>query len=349
MRATEEVLASGQVLQGPVVNRLEQRLCKSLDLEHCVTLGSGTDAVSFAIAALGLPEGSRIAAPTMTFVASASGIVHNRCIPVFVDVDPETMLMDEMALLDLIARRAVDAIVVVHLYGQLQNLDSVGRAAEEAGIPIIEDAAQALGATRHGKAPGRYGVATCVSFDPTKVIGAFGSGGALLTDDGGIAESVRRLRYHGHDGKGRYLLAGFNSQMHSIQAALLDVKFDHWKEWQSQRRTVAERFIHGLSNIGEVTLLKTLPGNVHNYHKFVFHAEKRDGLSSHLAELGIQTKIHYPVPLHQQPEFHSLIGTVRLPRAEAAARSILSLPIYPELTEDEIERVVAGIRSYYGH
>jgi dTDP-4-amino-4,6-dideoxygalactose transaminase len=258
------------------------------------------------------------------------------------------MLMDEQALLRLIDDRAVDAIVVVHLYGQLQNLDTIGPAAEQAGIPIVEDAAQVLGATRHGKAAGQYGAMICLSFDPTKVIGAFGSGGAVLCRDDQRADHVRRLRYHGHDGKGLYLIAGYNSQMHSVQAALLGVKLENWQEWQNQRTRIARRYSDGLADVSGIEPLEVLPENVHNFHKFVFHARDRDGLKAHLDKLGIQTKIHYPIPLHQQPEFQPFVGGVQLPNVEAAAGTILSLPIYPEMTSDEVDRVVASVRAYNG-
>jgi dTDP-4-amino-4,6-dideoxygalactose transaminase len=348
LQAAETVMAGGQVLQGPAVRELEERLCGVFGAAHCVALGSGTDAVTFAIAALGLPEGSRIAAPAMTFVASASGILHNRCVPVFVDVDPATMLMDEAMLGDLIDRRVVDAVVVVHLYGQMQNLDEIGPAAAAAGIPIIEDAAQALGSTRHGVAPGRHAAATCLSFDPTKVVGAYGSGGALLTDDEALAAFVRRMRYHGHDGHGQYQFAGYNSQLQSLQAALLNVKLAHLEAWQERRIAIAQQYLAGLTGLNGVSPMETLPGNDHNYHKFVLTVQDREALIAHLKDLGIQTKVHYPVPLHKQPLFRRVIGDIRLPKVEAAAERILSLPMYPEMTDVEVVRIVEGLRGHYG-
>lgn len=346
LAAAAGVLESGQVLQGPAVKNLEARLCEDSGLKHCVTLGSGTDAVCFAIAALGLEPGSRIAVSSMTFIASASPILHNHCVPVFVDVDPETMLMDLDATGKLIENGQIDAVVAVHLYGQMLALEDLAPVAARHGVAIIEDAAQVLGAMRHGLPAGRAGRAMCLSFDPTKVVGAFGSGGALLTDDDGIAEFVRRIRYHGQGAAGRFEMPGYNSQLHTLQAAFLDVKLDRLSAWQERRTEIARRYDRGLANLPAVNALKVLEGNLHNYHKYVIAARDRDGLADHLSRLGVQTKIHYPTPLHRQPLFHSDEARPALPRVEAAVGRILSLPIYPELTDAEADRVIAGIRSF---
>jgi dTDP-4-amino-4,6-dideoxygalactose transaminase len=346
LAAAAEVLESGQVLQGPAVKTLEARLCEIAGLKHCVTLGSGTDAVSFAIAALGLEPGSRIAVTSMTFIASASPILHNHCVPVFVDVDPETMLMDLDATGQLIEAGRVDAVIAVHLYGQMLALEDLAPIAERHGVAIIEDAAQVLGATRHGNPAGRVGRIMCLSFDPTKVVGAFGSGGALLTDDDAVAEFVRGIRYHGQGAAGRFEMPGYNSQLHSLQAAFLDVKLDRLAEWQERRAKIARRYGRGLANLPDIGALTVLEGNEHNYHKYVIAAQDRDGLAEHLSRLGIQTKIHYPTPLHQQPIFNSDEAQPALPRVEAAVGRILSLPIYPEMTDAEADRVIEGIRLF---
>jgi len=348
LSAAARILESGQVLQGPAVKELEVRLCETTGLKHCVTLGSGTDAVSFAIAALGLKPGSRIAVPTMTFVASASPILHNQCVPVFVDVDSETMLMDLDATGTLIENGQVDAVIAVHLYGQMLALEDLAPVAACHGIPIVEDAAQVLGATRHGVPAGRVGRIMCISFDPTKVVGAFGSGGALLTDVDTIAEFVRSIRYHGQGATGYFERPGYNSQLHTLQAAFLKVKLDQVAVWQKRRQDIAQRYDQGLANLPNVNALKVLAGNVHNFHKYVIVAQDRDALADYLSRLGIQTKVHYPVPLHQQSLFHSEEVQPPLPRAEAAVKRILSLPIYPELTDAEADRVIEGIRSFCG-
>ncbi len=337
------VLESGHVLQSPEVEDLEQRLAALHGCAHCVTVNSGTDALIFAIMALNLREGSRIAVPAMTFVASASAILHARCVPVFVDVDPETMLMDEAQVIDLIHGKEVEAVLAVHLYGQLMPLDGIAAEAARYGIAIIEDAAQAIGATRNGEPAGRWGRVSCLSFDPTKVLGAYGSGGAALTNDADIARRVRRLRYHGHSGNQTYEMPGYNSQMDSIQAAILCAKMDFLESWQTRRSEIAARIRNGLAGLNSIRPLKTLPGNLHNYHKFVLHAEDRPRLVDRLKQHGVDTKVQYPIPLHRQPCFAGLSRPRALPKVEQAAQSILSLPMYAELSDEETDYMVETI------
>lgn len=346
MAAVLSVLESGRVLQGPVVERLERRLAEMHGLAHGVALNSGTDAIMFAIANLDLPEGSPIAVPAMSFIASASAIVHNRCRPVFVDVNPETMLMDEEAVLDLIKHRAVRAIVAVHLYGQMMDVETITREARRHGIAVIEDAAQALGSTCHGRPPGTHSDVTCLSFDPTKVIGAAGSGGALLTNDARIAQTARLLRYHGHAGNRVYTRIGFNSQMDELQAALINVKLDRLESWQARRAVIGSRFLEAIQQMSSLRPLTLLRGRGHNFHKFVLVASDRDGLQRHLAAHGIQTAIHYSIPLHRQPCFADGSTPSSLPHAERAADTVVSLPMYAELTDSEIEGMVSAILEY---
>lgn len=345
--AVGSVLEGGRVLQSPEVEALERRLAALHGRAHCVALNSGTDALIFALAALGLPAGARVAVPAMSFIASASAIVHARLVPVFVDVDPETMLMDPAPVIELIRGGRVDAVVAVHLYGQLADLDEVAVEAERRGIPIVEDAAQAVGATRHGKPAGAWGAVACLSFDPTKVLGAYGSGGAVITDDEALADRVRRLRYHGHAGEQLYQTFGYNSQLDGVQAAILCVKLGHLEDWQARRTAIAERVLSALDGLNAIRPVKTLSGNLHNYHKFVFHVADRESLAAHLKERGVDTKVQYPMPLHRQPCFAGGAEAPVLPRVERAAESILSLPMYPELSDAEVGYVVDAILDFY--
>lgn len=342
------VLESGRVLQSPDVERLETRLAELFRQKHAVVVNSGTDALIFSLVSLGLPAETKVAVTSMSFIASASAIVHSGCRPVFIDVDPDTMLMDTERLLALMRARKVDAIVGVHLYGQLIDLDEVSREAQKLGIPIIEDAAQALGATRAGKPPGAHAEATCLSFDPTKVLGAYGSGGAIVTDRDDLATHVRRLRYHGHVGKRVYELCGYNSQLDSVQAAVLDVKLDHVDAWQRRRADIAATYSERLAACRGVRCLKTLPENQHNHHKFVLHAERRAELIEHLSSAGVQTSVHYSTPLHRQPCFAPYADELSLPRVEQAAQTILSLPIYAELQDSEVSHITSVIADFYG-
>ena len=340
------VFETGRVLQSPEIEGLERRLAELHGLEHGVALNSGTDALTLAIAALKLPKGSAVAVPAMTFIASASAIVHNDCRPVFIDVDPETMLMDTRDVIALIRSGAVQALVAVHLYGQLLELDELAEVAARHGVAIIEDCAQALGATRFGKWPGRHGKVTCLSFDPTKVIGAAGSGGALLTNDDEVARIGRRLRYHGHAGNRVYDMVGYNWQMDSIQAAVIDVKLNHLDAWQARRAEIARAFASGIGDRSDIRFMKTLDGNVHNHHKFVLDVKRRDALRKHLADRGVQTSVHYSLPLHRQPCFASFAAGVWLPRVERMAERILSLPMYAELNAEETRYITDAIADY---
>lgn len=341
------VLETGRVLQSPEIDRLEQRLAALHGLQHGVAVNSGTDALTLAIAGLDLPKGSAVAVTAMTFIASASAIVHNGCRPVFVDVDPSTMLMDENAVADLIRAGKVSAVVAVHLYGQMLDLEALASLADQYGVALIEDSAQALGSTRFGRAPGAHGRVTCLSFDPTKVIGASGSGGALVTNDAKIANVARRLRYHGHAGNRVYDMVGYNWQMDSIQAAILDVKLNHLTEWQARRTAIADAYTSGLEGCPGVARLRMLEGNVHNHHKYVLRVERRDALQKYLAERGVQTSVHYTLPLHKQPCFAAYAGGASLPNVERAADELLSLPIYAELEPEETRYIVDAVREFY--
>jgi dTDP-4-amino-4,6-dideoxygalactose transaminase len=341
------VLETGRVLQSPEIDELERELASLHGLAHAVATNSGTDALTVAIQALELPPGSAIAVPALTFIASASAIVHNRCRPVFIDVDPSTMLMDTEEVVRLVRRGAVQAVVAVHLYGQLLELGEIAKAAAEHGVPVLEDAAQALGSTRFGKPAGGHSRVTCLSFDPTKVIGACGSGGALLTDDPRIAQTARQLRYHGHAGNRVYERVGYNCQMDSVQAAILGVKLTHLTRWQARRSAIAEMYLRGLANSPGVRPLTTLTGNVHNHHKFVLEVPRRDALVAHLAERGVQTAVHYTIPLHRQPCFAEFSAGVSLPRVEKAVGDIVSLPMYAELTDAEVAHVIQATSEFY--
>ena len=342
-----KVLETGRVLQSEEISTLENRLAALHGKKHGVAVNSGTDALILAIAGLGLPEGARIGVTAMSFVASASAIVLNRFRPVFVDVDPATMLMRTDQALDLLNARAIEALVAVHLYGQMLDLDDVARVARERGIPLIEDAAQAIGSTRNGKPPGAHGEATCLSFDPTKVIGACGSGGALVTDRDDLARTARLLRYHGHAGNRVYEMPGYNCQMDSLQAAIIEAKLNHLEPWQTRRGAIAEKYRTGLAACSGVRTLRTEPGNVHNHHKFVMHVEDRASLVRKLDARGIQTSVHYTLPLHRQPCFSGIVDAVSLPAVEAAAETILSLPMYAELTDEEADFVVRAVADHY--
>ncbi len=346
MPAIENVLKSGRVLQGVQTKQVEEKIAKVFDLKHCVALNSGTDALSFSIAALGLKPKSRIAVPSMTFIASASAIVQNNCIPVFVDVNPTTMLMDQSKLINLINSNKVDAVIAVHLYGQMQPLRQIVNITKKKKIPVIEDAAQALGSKRNGNPPGQLSDITCLSFDPTKVIGAYGSGGAVMTNSLKFAEKVKLLRYHGNKGA-ESILTGYNSQIAELQAAIINIKLKFLKSWQERRNRIAEIYLNELNSQNNLSFFKILEGNIHNNHKFVILCDERNKLLSFLDKQGIGTKIHYAIPLHNHKQFRNYSQKNDFEKVEHLSKHIISLPIYPELKEIEIKKVINSIKIFY--
>lgn len=343
MAAVTSVFASGNVLQSKEVAEFEQRVAGLCGTKHSIAVNSGTDALIFALMALQLPRGSRIGVTTMSFVASASAIVNAGHVPIFFDVVPESMLMDIAKTAEAVYDGKLDAVIAVHLYGQSLDIDALRAATDSKGIPLLEDAAQSLGATRNGKPVGGNGLAGCLSFDPTKVIGAYGSGGAVITNDDGFADRIRLLRYHGHAGEQRYVMAGFNSQLDSVQATILNAKLDHLGEWQERRQIIARRYDESVLRAG-LRPMSVLKGNTHNYHKYVVWAPDRKAIQAHLTAAGVQTKIQYPVPLHRQPMFN--YQGPAFPNVEAAAEHIFSLPIYAELSDSEVSQICDSLESF---
>ncbi|MUM77369.1 transcriptional regulator [Pseudodesulfovibrio sp. F-1] len=348
MDAVEGVFTHGRVLQGQEVTDLEGRVAGLFGLGRCACVGSGTDALVLAMKALCIKPGVKVAVTDLSFVASASAIVLAGGIPVFVDVEPDTGLCRSDVLVKLLKSGEVGGVVAVHLYGQMMELSEVFAAADEAGAFVIEDAAQVLGATRRGMGPGRHSHATCVSFDPTKVIGAQGSGGAVLTDDPEIDERIKRLRYHGHAGERRYSEIGHNSQLPTVQAALINVKLNHEADWRARRIEIAGQFTETLNGIDAIAAPLVLPDNSHIFHKYVMRVDgDRDGLAAFLKERGVVTAVHYSLPLHRQPCFagcHETAGT--LAGSVKLTNEVLSLPIYPELTDAEVSRICRALKEW---
>ncbi len=346
--AIEPVLIHGRVLQAREVSDLEARVAAFFGLPQAVAVGSGTDALVLALKTLGLKPGGRVAVTDLSFVASASAIVLAGGLPVFVDVEPKYGLAREDVLLDLVQRRAVDGVIAVHLYGQMAELAEIHAEARRQDVFVIEDAAQALGATRHGQAPGQFSDLSCVSFDPTKVIGAHGSGGLVLAHDPAHAEHLRRLRYHGHAGQRVYSEIGNNTQLPTLQAALINMKMNHEEAWRVRRQAIAVEYDRACDENPALAAPLVRPGNTHIFHKYVLRAVKnRDGLAAFLKERGVATSVHYSLPLHEQPCFagrHDCVGDMAQTRRTVA--EILSLPIYPELTDEEVGHIRDALRAW---
>jgi dTDP-4-amino-4,6-dideoxygalactose transaminase len=280
--------------------------------------------------------------PAFSFVASASTIVMAGAQPVFADIDPTTFALDPDALESTLTRRT-RAIVVVHLYGHPAPIDRIAEIARRRGVPLVEDAAQALGATWDGQPIGSWGDAACLSFYPTKNLGACGDAGMLLTNRDDVAEHVRRLRHHGDTGRYHHVELGYCSRLDEIQAAMLRVKLQHLEAWNVARRQLAARYRAGLAGL-PLVLPAEHPRAQAIYHQFVVRHPQRDALAKVLADLGVGTMVHYPLPVPGQPLF-GLDGEKRWPRAWRAAREVLSLPCYPEMTEAEIAGVITAVRA----
>lgn len=343
LERTATVLASGQVLQGPYVEAIEARVATLAGRRYAVAVGSGTDALFFALVCAGIGSGDEVLVPAVSFVASASAIVRAGAKPVFVDIGRDVCI--DLAAAQRLVTPATRALLHVHLFGAMTDPVAVERFAAANGITLLEDFAQSLGANYDGRAAGSLGVASATSFDPTKVIGAPGSAGALVTDDPAIAARVRRLRLHGKTGN-EFGELGYNSQMPSLVAAIIDLKLDHHDVWTRRRAAVADRYTAGLAGL-PITLPPVAPQVAHVWHKFVILVDNRDALAAALHAAGIPTRIHYHQPLYREPLFHAVRQREELPGATEYCGRTLSLPIHSHLSDDEVDHVVAAVRGCF--
>ncbi len=340
-----EVLESGQVLQGRPITSLENKLASRVGRKHAVTTNSCSDALYFALLAADIQAGDEVLVPDFSFIASASCISRLGAVPVFVDVN-ENYNMDLKKASELISPKT-RAMIFVHLYGQMSDPVHVENFAKKHGLILIEDAAQAISAVFAERKAGTLGKVSGFSFDPTKPISAPGSGGVALTDDDGMASRIRRLIYHGKASDGQFVESGFNSQMPTLTAAVLDIKLEHDSEWIKRRRLIARYYIENLTDL-DLVLPKEQPNSFHIYHKFVVRHPERDALKTHLEKNGVQTRIHYGCPLHQQPCFSKYgYSDIQSPNAFQFSRTVLSLPIHPFLEDSEVEKVVDGVRRFF--
>ena len=345
--AIKEVLLSGRFILGPAVRDLEQRVAAYCRCKYGVGVASGTDALRLTLTALGIGPGDEVITTPFTFIATANTISHCGARPVFMDIDPRTCNIDPGAIEAAITEHT-KAIVPVHLYGQPVDMDPIIGLAEAHGLYVIEDAAQAIGARYKGRRAGSIGHAGSLSFYPTKNLGAYGDGGMVVTNDGALAERIDVLRRQGSKKKYRAEVLGFNSRLDSLQAAILGVKLKYLDGWNEARRRVAQRYNELLADLPVTTPYES-PEVYHVYHQYTVRAPERNRLSAHLKERGIGTMIYYPVPLHRQQLYTGLgYAEGSLLTSEAASREVLSLPMYPELTEAQQTLVAEAIKEFYG-
>ena len=351
--AIHEVLRSGRFILGSLVEEFEKRAAEYCGVGHAIGVASGTDALLLSLRALGVGPGDRVIVPSFSFFATA-GVVHNvGATPVFCDIDPKTFNIDPESVRELLHDRrtasSTRAIIPVHLYGQIANMDAIREIAQDYRLAIVEDAAQAIGAVYRGEKAGAFGNTGCFRFYPTKNLGAYGDGGLVTTNDGDLAGRVRLLRVHGAKPKYFHRLVGVNSRLDAIQAAVLSVKLRYLDRWTGLRVQVADEYDSLLRDLEGIVIPQRKPDRSHIFHQYTVRLlnGRRDELQRYLSENGVGSMIYYPMPLHLQECFAGL-GYVEgdLPASELAAREVLSLPIYPELTSREIEFVAGLIEAY---
>jgi dTDP-4-amino-4,6-dideoxygalactose transaminase len=344
--AVRRVLRGGRFILGAEGEALEAEFAAAVGVEHAVAVGSGTDALRLVLGAVGVRPGDEVITPAFSFVASATTVLHLGAHPVFVDVDPGTLTLDPGRVAGAITSRT-RAIVAVHLYGLPAAMPALGDLARQHGLALVEDAAQAFGATLDGRAVGGFGAAAAFSFYPTKPLGACGDAGLVATRDGDLAAALRRHRNHGEVGKYDHVELGWNSRMDELQAAILRVKLRHAATWTEARRRIAARYTGALARL-PLGLPHEPPGSRHVYHQYTLRTPRRDALAKHLAAAGIGTACHYPQPVPGQRVFRELgWEPTRFPAAWAAAQQVLSLPCFPELGEAEITAVSDAIHAYF--
>jgi dTDP-4-amino-4,6-dideoxygalactose transaminase len=348
-QAIKQTLEATQFILGPEVKALENEIAAYLGVKHAVGVASGTDALLLALLACGVGPGDEVITTPFTFIATSETISRSGAVPVFADIDPKTFNIDAAEIEKKIGKKT-KAILPVHLYGHAAQMDDIMHLAREHNLKVIEDCAQALGTGFRGKKVGSLGDAGCFSFFPSKILGAYGDGGMIATNDEKIAEKAGILRNHG--GKDKYFVVvhGFNSRLDSLQAAILRAKLRHLDEWSEKRRRASGKLSDLLSGVAGVNVPQSADYTYHvfNYYTLRISGGERDNLQKHLNARGIGTAIYYPLPLHLQEVYKPLGHKAGdFPEAERAAAEVLSLPMYPELDDGQIEYIARQVRQYY--
>ena len=341
--AVSRVLSSGWYLLGNELKTFEQNFSEYCSVKHGIGVASGTEAIQIALWACGIGPGGEVLTVSNTCVPTVAGIEATGARCIFTDIDPATYTMDPKQ----IERRITPntrAIVVVHLYGQCADMDKIIRIGKKHDLKIIEDCAQAHGAFYKGRHAGCIGDVAAFSFYPTKNLGAYGDAGMVVTDDDDIAERARILRNYGQDKRYHHAFRGMNSRMDELQAAILNAKLPFLDGWIERRRHISSQYISAFESLN-IILPREAPGTKHSYHLFVVRVKDRDRFRENMNRQGISTDIHYPTPVHLQPAYAEYIHQGQfLPVTEAQAGEIVSLPIYPELTNEEIEHVIRSVK-----
>jgi len=345
--AIREVCETQRFILGETVERFERAMAAYCGVRNAIGMSSGTDALLSALMVLNVGPGDEVICPPFTFFATAGTVARLGARSVFVDIDAATFNIDPARLERAITKKT-KAIIPVDLFGQTAEMDAIAAIARKHGVPIVEDAAQAIGATHHGRKVGQFAELTCLSFFPTKNLGGFGDGGMIVTNDDALAKACRMTRVHGAETEYHHATVGGNFRLDALQAAVLTVKLKHLDRWIDARRQRADRYTELLSGTS-VTPPVELNYNKHTYHQYTIRVPggRRDAMQAHLKQSGVATKTYYPACLHEQPCFESLgYSTGDLPVAERAAAEVLSLPMFPELTDAMQRHVAESIAAF---
>lgn len=346
LAAWRRILRAGAFVSGREVAAFEQDFAAACEVAHCVAVSSGTDALVLALRALGVGAGDRVIVPANTFFATAEAVSLVGGEPALVDCDPLTRTISAQAVEDELRARGAAGVIAVHLYGHPADIDALSAVAAAHGAWVIEDAAQAQLARYRGVCTGGLGRMACFSFYPSKNLGAPGEAGAVTTNDAGLADAVRTLRHHGQQSANRHELIGCNARMGELAAAALRIKLERLETWTRARRRVAGRYRVGLADMSAVRLPYTAPWAEPVWHLYPVEVDGRDAVRARMREMGVATAVHYPTPIHRQPAYaHLGHGPGAFPEAEHSAGRTLSLPMFPELVDAQIDRVVAALRA----
>jgi dTDP-4-amino-4,6-dideoxygalactose transaminase len=347
--AIEDVMANARFILGDNVKKLEADVAQYSNVKHGIGVANGSDAIHIALTACGVGQGDEVIVPSFTFFATAGAVARAGATPVFVDIDPKTFNIEPSKIEEAITDKT-KAIIPVHLYGQMADMDAIKTIADKHNLAVIEDAAQAIGSQYKGKNVGELSAAATYSFFPTKNLGAYGDGGMVVTDNDELAEKMRVIRVHGSKPKYYHHVLGYNSRLDELQAAILNVKFPHLDEWSNLRREKAENYTSLLNEqlAGKVVTPFIAEYSHHIFHQYTIRVERRDELQKYLQEQGVSTMIYYPKPLHLQPVFAELgYKEGDLPETEKAAEEAISLPMFPELKIEQQKYVVEKIAQFY--
>jgi len=345
-QVTHEVLSSGGYVLGKHNKALEEELATLHGVKHGIAVNSGTDALRIAMDACGIKPGDEVITTAFTFVASVEVIVQLGAIPVFVDIEPHTFNIDPEKIREAISSKT-RAILPIHLFGQLANVNAISAIAREHGLMVIEDAAQAVASHHNGAYAGKHGRAAGLSFYVTKNLGAAGDGGMILTDDDEVAELARSIRIHGM-GRERYYYdyIGYTSRLDEIQAAVLRTKLTKLADWNARRGEIAARYLDELRSL-DLRLPSIVAGNNHTWHQFTVRSPRREAMQGFLKEREIDSMIYYPVPIHYHAPYRRFgNGEGSLPETEAAAKEVLSLPVHPHMRDEQVEWVIESVAQF---